>query len=289
MSINILNLTKKYGKKTALNNINLNINEGMFGLLGPNGAGKTTLMRILTTLVKKTDGIITINGINIERKKDIRKIIGYLPQDFSFYPSMNVYETLDYLGVLCNIAPAFKRKSLVIELLNKVNLYEHKKVKIKALSGGMKRRLGIAQALLNNPQVLIVDEPTAGLDPEERVRLRNLLTDFSNKRIVILSTHIVEDIESTCENLAIIKEGNLLFSGKIVDLTEKAKDSVWIANLSIDSLNEIKNKYPVISTVSEGELLKTRLLSQTKPCENAVKINPSIEDAYMKVVKDGEV
>ena len=218
MQIKISNLSKQFGNKTALDDVSLEINSGMFGLLGRNGAGKTTLMRILTTLLTKTSGDITICDIPIEKARDIRKIVGYLPQDFSMYPNMTVYEAMDYLGVLSEI-PSKKRKGMVLELLDKVNLYDCQKVRIKALSGGMKRRLGIAQAIMHDPKVIIVDEPTAGLDPEERMRFKNLLSDISKDKIVILSTHIIEDIEETCENVAILNNGKVIYNGKTEKLS----------------------------------------------------------------------
>lgn len=218
MQIKISNLSKQFGNKTALDDVSLEINSGMFGLLGRNGAGKTTLMRILTTLLTKTSGNITICDIPIEKAREIRKIVGYLPQDFSMYPNMTVYEAMDYLGVLSEI-PFKKRKGMVLELLDKVNLYDCQKVRIKALSGGMKRRLGIAQAIMHDPKVIIVDEPTAGLDPEERMRFKNLLSDISKDKIVILSTHIIEDIEETCENVAILNSGKVIYNDKTEKLS----------------------------------------------------------------------
>lgn len=216
MQIKVSNLNKKFGSKTALHNVNLEISSGMFGLLGRNGAGKTTLMRILATLLTKTSGTITMCDIPIENAKEIRKIVGYLPQDFSMYPNMTVYEAMDYLGVLSEI-PSKRRKDIVLSLLDKVNLYDCQRVSIKALSGGMKRRLGIAQAIMHDPKVLIVDEPTAGLDPEERVRFKNLLCQIAQDKIVILSTHIIEDIEETCKNVAILNSGKVIYQ----DATEK--------------------------------------------------------------------
>ncbi|MFZ5989499.1 MAG: ABC transporter ATP-binding protein [Bacillota bacterium] len=286
MDIEIRKLYKTYGRKEALKGIDLHIGEGMFGLLGPNGAGKTTLMRILTTLLGKTSGEVTINGINIERKKSIREVVGYLPQDFSLYPGMTVYEAMDYLAVLSGVSPSRERRERVIELLEKVNLNNHLKTKVKALSGGMKRRLGIAQALINDPQLLIVDEPTAGLDPEERVRFRNLLSDFASRRTVILSTHIVEDVEFTCENLAVLKEGSILYKGSVRELLKKAEGSVWTASIDREDLDSIRKTHHIISTVSEGNLINARILSEQKPLENARQLEPSIEDAYMKLMSE---
>lgn len=288
MKIEIDGLSKSYGKKKALNNISMEINEGMFGLLGPNGAGKTTLMRILTTLVKKTEGRVSIDGISIEDRNKIRPQVGYLPQEFSVYPGLSVYESLDYLSILSGINDSKKRKRNIYELLDKVNLQKQSRTKVRALSGGMKRRLGIVQALLHDPKVLIVDEPTAGLDPEERIRFRNLLTDFADGRIVILSTHIVEDVEFTCENLAILKEGQILYKGRVKELLKKAEGSVWSTDVDRDEFEKIKKNYRIISTVSEGEKVKLRILSSTRPSENAISISPSIEDAYMKFIREGE-
>ena len=225
--IEIKELNKFYGKKKqALSDVNLTIEQGMFGLLGRNGAGETTLMKTLATLLQKQSGSISVCGIPIENAKEIRKIVGYLPQEFSMYPTMSVIEAMDYLGILSGIGTK-ERKEHIELLLKKVNLTEHKNKKVKALSGGMKRRLGIAQALLNDPKVLIVDEPTAGLDPEERIRFRNLLCDVAEERIVILSTHIVGDIEATCENLAILNEGSILYCGTVSDLLDTAKGKVF--------------------------------------------------------------
>lgn len=214
LKIEIKDLDKYYGKKQALNHINLTIHQGMFGLLGRNGAGKTTMMKTLATLLKKQSGSITICGVPVEEAASVRKIVGYLPQDFSMYPNMTVYEAMDYLGVLSGMSKE-KRKKRIPLLLEQVNLLENKNQKVKALSGGMRRRLGIAQAILHEPKVLIVDEPPAGLDPEERVRFRNLLCEIAERRIVILSTHIVGDIEATCENIAVMDQGKILFQGTV--------------------------------------------------------------------------
>lgn len=285
MNININNLNKFYGNKVALNDLKLEIGEGMFGLLGPNGAGKTTLMRILTTVVTKSSGDITMDGINIEERKHIRNIIGYLPQEFSLYPNMSVYEALDYMALLSGINNNKCRNNLVNDLIQKVNLENDMRKKVKNLSGGMKRRLGIAQALVNDPKVLVVDEPTAGLDPEERIRFRNLLRDFSVGRIVILSTHIVEDIEFTCENLAILDKGNILYSGKVVDMLNLAKDKVWTIICNREDIDKIRKNHIVISTVSEGNDIRAKVLSSTMPFEDAIATNPTIEDAYMQIMK----
>ncbi|SDM32259.1 ABC transporter ATP-binding protein [Paenibacillus jilunlii] len=207
-------LSKNFGKREALRNVSLHIQPGMFGLLGRNGAGKTTLMRVLATLLHKSGGSVTVCGIPIEQSKEVRKLIGYLPQDFSIYPGMTVYAAMNYLGILSEL-PKAARKERITALLKRVNLEDCLNLKVKALSGGMKRRLGIAQAILHDPQILIVDEPTAGLDPEERIRFRDLLCEIAENRIVILSTHIVEDIEKTCQNIAVLDKGQIIYQGAL--------------------------------------------------------------------------
>jgi ABC-2 type transport system ATP-binding protein len=208
----INNLSKNYGENRALNGVSLHIETGMFGLLGRNGAGTTTLMRIVATVLNKSNGNVTVCGFDISNATEIRKLVGYLPQEFSMYSNMTVYEVMDYLGVLSEL-PKKTRQEKIPALLKRVNLDDCNRVRVKALSGGMKRRLGIAQAILHDPQILIVDEPTAGLDPEERVRFRELLCEIAEKRIVILSTHIVEDIEKTCEKIAVLDKGEIIFNG----------------------------------------------------------------------------
>lgn len=219
----IQNLSKSYGKKMALEDVSLTIGTGMFGLLGRNGAGKTTLMRILATLLPRSGGQVEVCGVPVERAGQVRQMVGYLPQDFSMYPGMGVYEAMDYLGTLSGLGSA-ERKRRIMPLLARVNLENAAKVRVKALSGGMKRRLGIAQAILHEPRVLIVDEPTAGLDPEERVRFRNLLCDIAEDRVVLLSTHIVEDVEKTCQNIAVLKDGRIAYNGALASFIGDAGD-----------------------------------------------------------------
>ncbi|MDE6034585.1 MAG: ABC transporter ATP-binding protein [Ruminococcus sp.] len=279
--IEIQNVNKFYGKKHALKDINLNINQGMFGLLGRNGAGKTTLMKTLAGLHQKKSGTITVCGIPIENTKEIRNITGYLPQDFSMYPNMTVRDALDYLGTLSGMTKA-ERTERMNMLLKKVNLTEHQHKKVKALSGGMKRRLGIAQALLHDPKVLIVDEPTAGLDPEERIRFRNLLTDASEERIVILSTHIVGDIEASCEDIAIMNDGKILWQGTVSELIENARGKVFTVSVQKKYLTQIKKNYIVTGMLIQGEYNTVRIISDTTPdLQNAIPDEPNCEDAYM--------
>ncbi len=274
-------VSKFYGKKQALCDISLTIHQGMFGLLGRNGAGKTTLMKTLATLHEKEAGTITVCGIPIEEAGKMREITGYLPQDFSMYPNMSVYECLDYLGALSGMS-ADTRRSGIDRLLKKVNLFEQKKKKVRALSGGMKRRLGIAQALLHNPKVLIVDEPTAGLDPEERIRFRNLLCEVAEERIVILSTHIVGDIEATCEDIAILNEGKILFYGTVSQLLCGAKGKVYSVTVEKRELPQIKKNYIVTGMLSQGNQMRLRIISENMPeIPETVLEEPNCEDAYM--------
>lgn len=282
--ISIRNVNKYYGKKQALKDVSLEIEEGMFGLLGRNGAGKTTLMKILATLLKKSSGEIQIYGIPVEESNNIRKITGYLPQEFSMYPNMTVYEAMDYLGVLSGVDKG-TRKKRIPRLLNKVNLQDQQKTKVKALSGGMKRRLGIAQAILHDPKVLIVDEATAGLDPEERVRFRNLLCEIAEERIVILSTHIVGDIEATCEKIAVLNEGRLLYSGNIDRMLQMAEGKVYTATISKKELKELKKRFMVISMHTMGNNVSVRFLSDERAFEGAVPCEAGVEDAYMYLMQ----
>lgn len=286
MVIKVEKLSKLYGKKAVLKDINLTINGGMYGLLGPNGAGKTTLMRILTTLLPFNHGQITFDGVDISKSQQIKNQLGYLPQEFSFYPQLTVYELLDYLAILSGIDLKNQRRKRVEELISQVNLWEERRLKTRFLSGGMKRRLGIAQALINNPEILIVDEPTAGLDPEERVRFRNLLSDFAVNRTVILSTHIVGDIEFACEELAILNQGRLVYAGRVHELIERGDGLVWSIQVPKNKLSEIRDKYQIISYVTENDSLVCRLLSLEKPYLKtnsfpATPVKPSIEDVYL--------
>lgn len=278
-SIEIKGLNKFYGKKQALYNIELSIKQGMFGLLGRNGAGKTTLMKTLATLLQKKDGEIIVCGVPVENAKEIRRIIGYLPQEFSMYPSMKVKEAMEYLAILSGLNKP-EREERIDGLLKKVNLTEHCSKKVKALSGGMKRRLGIAQALLNNPKVLIVDEPTAGLDPEERVRFRNLLSEIAEDKIVILSTHIVGDIEATCEDIAIINEGRVIYNGTVNKLLQSAEGKVFTIVVPKKELPKWKQQLSITSMHTQGNEVYIRFIADTV-IQGAKVCEPNIEDAYM--------
>lgn len=287
--IKLEGVCKYYGKKQALKDVTMTIPTGMFGLLGRNGAGKTTLMKILATLHKAEAGTVSICGVDVKNSAQIRSMTGYLPQDFSMYGNMGVYEAMDYLGTLSGLSKK-ERSKRIPELLEKVNLSHNYKTKVKAMSGGMRRRLGIAQAILNNPRVLIVDEPTAGLDPEERVRFRNLLCEIAEERIVILSTHIVGDVEATCENIAVLDEGNLKFVGTVEELLEMAEGRIYTAEVSRMELEKIKKDYIVTGMLTKGSMVDVRFVSEKKPFEGAKNCEPNVEDAYLYLMngKGGE-
>ena len=286
-SISITGLTKRFGSKVALDNIDLDIPQGMFGLLGPNGAGKTTLMKIISTLLKKNDGEISICGTPVEKTRDIRKIIGYLPQDFSMYANMTAYDALDYLAVLSGMSKS-DRRIKVPETLEKVNLLDQKKTRVKSMSGGMQRRLGIAQAIIHDPRVIIVDEPTAGLDPEERVRFRNMLCEIARDRVVLLSTHIVGDIEATCEEIAILNHGHFIFRGRIVELLNMVLGKVYTATISTSELDSVKERYLVTGILTSGSLTTVKLIADEKPFESATSASADVEDAYMYIMHGQE-
>lgn len=283
-SIEIRGLNKFYGKKQALCNVELSIQPGMFGLLGRNGAGKTTLMRTLAALLPKQAGEVTVCGVPIEKAREIHRIIGYLPQEFSMYPSMTVGEAMEYLAILSGLRSA-EQKTRIAALLDRVNLSAHSHKKVKALSGGMKRRLGIAQALLNDPQVLIVDEPTAGLDPEERVRFRNLLAEIAEDKIVLLSTHIVGDIEAACEDIAIIDEGRVIYNGTVEGLLQTAKGRVFTMAASKKELPRLKRELLVTGMHTQGGQTQIRFAADA-PQPGAKVCEPNMEDAYMLYLHD---
>lgn len=282
--IEIRDLSKNFGKKQALKHVNLQIESGMFGLLGPNGAGKTTLMKVLTTLTKKSSGEVKVCNIPVEQCVQVRRIIGYLPQDFSMYGNMKASEALDYLAVLSGMSKK-ERAVKVPEMLERVNLGEQQNTKVKAMSGGMKRRLGIAQAIIHDPKVIVVDEPTAGLDPEERVRFRNLLCEIAKDRIVILSTHIVGDIEATCENIAVLNQGEILFRGKVSQLLEAVKGKVYMAKVSAMELPSIREKFLVTGILTNGSSASIKIISEEPPMKDVELTGPDVEDAYMYLMR----
>lgn len=288
MEISIKSLNKIYPNgNQALTDVDIEIANGMFGLLGPNGAGKTTLMRIIVTLMKPTSGSIRVNGMDLDKnRKEIRAVMGYLPQDFRFFSKLSTWEFLDYVAALAGLKERKKRALAVDEMLEKVGLFDVRDRQANKLSGGMKRRLGIAQALIGDPKIVIVDEPTTGLDPEERIRFRNLLSDMSQRDIIIiLSTHIVGDISSACHQMALLDEGNLVFSGSPDELIDMAKGNVWQIKAIDSELEEIKSKYPVISTIPSDNGWEVEVVATKLEGYPGIQVEPNLEHAYVNFME----
>jgi ABC-type multidrug transport system ATPase subunit len=283
MALVITDLTKQYNKhKTGLTDYSITIDKGVFGLLGPNGAGKSTLMKIIATISKPTKGTLFLDGEDIVKNPDhIRKILGYLPQDFGVYPNLNAYEFLEYIAAMKGIGGNGLRKRIDM-LLEGVNLTADAKLPIGTYSGGMKQRIGIAQALLNDPKVLIFDEPTVGLDPEERVRFRQLITDLANDSIVILSSHIVSDIETIADEVAIMQNGRLVTKGLQQDIIKQAQDKVFEVLIPSQNLTAFKNNYRVIDTGRQNDHSRVRYISNDeKVAPDSTPVKTTLEDAYL--------
>ena len=281
MDLRISNLTKDFDGFKAVNNFSYQMDCGVYGLLGVNGAGKTTLMRMLTTLMKPTSGHITWDGEDVfAMDGKYRMLLGYLPQDFGYYPDFSVYDYLMYIAALKGIRPAVA-KQRVKELLKQVGLVKARNKKMKTLSGGMKRRAGIAQAMLNDPKILILDEPTAGLDPSERIRFRNLISELSEDRIVLLSTHIVSDIEYIANEILLMKDGQLVISGTSEDIIDSMPESVWISRVAKSSIDVCLKRFKVsnVKTVPGGAEL--RIISRNQPTENAIQVDATLEDVFL--------
>jgi ABC-2 type transport system ATP-binding protein len=274
-------VSKRYsGGNWALKGFTLEMKPGVLGLLGPNGAGKTTLMSILATITRATEGRVTWNGTDVASHPDeLRAVLGFLPQDFGVYPNLNAVEFLEYLAAVKGLDAATSRRR-IDDLLNLVNLTDVRKRPLGGYSGGMKQRVGIAQALLNDPQLLIVDEPTAGLDPEERVRFRNLLSDLSGERIVILSTHIVSDVEATATDIALIAQGTLVAHASPEELLRRVEGKVWEWVLPSADLNTAKQKYLISNTSRRSDGVHARVLADAPP-SGAQPVTPNLEDAYL--------
>lgn len=288
MTLVIQQLTKSFGKdKYGLKDYSLTIGPGILGLLGPNGAGKSTLMKIIATISKPTQGSITLDGHDLVKEPDfIRKVLGYLPQDFGVYPNLNAYEFLEYMAAVKGVGGANLRRRIDM-LLEGVNLVEAAKRSIGTYSGGMKQRIGIAQALLNDPKVLIFDEPTVGLDPEERVRFRNLVSDLASDRIIILSSHIVSDIETIADEVAIMRNGTLITKGSQAEVIKETDGKVFETLIESESLGEFKNKYHVVNTVRQKDRIRVRYLAK-QPAESSTAMVASLEDAYLFLTKKEE-
>lgn len=290
--IKINSLTKVYGAgaKTvqALNGLDLVIGQGMFGLLGPNGAGKTTLMRILAGIVNATSGSVNVGGFDVTTeagKMEVKKMLGYLPQELGMYPELTAAQFVDYMAILKGLENPAERRERVKNVLNMVGLKDNANRKIKGFSGGMKRRVGIAQALVNDPKLLIVDEPTAGLDPEERIRFRNLLVNLAADRTVLLSTHIVEDIGQTCRDLAVIARGQVIFRGSPAELTQAATGHVWA--LTSSAMEKPNHGLTIVSMLHLAEGTQYRMVGESATdYPEAQPVQPGLEDGYVWLMKN---
>jgi len=282
MKLVIEGVSKLYnGQVWGLRDFGLELGPGILGLLGPNGAGKSTLMRILATITRASEGTVVWDGVDVERNPDVlRAVLGYLPQDFGVYPNLNAVEFLEYVAAIKGLSAKTARRR-IDELLQLVNLIEARHRPLGGYSGGMRQRVGIAQALLNDPQLLIVDEPTAGLDPEERVRFRNLLSDLSGERIVILSTHIVSDVEAVASDIALIKQGHLVRHDLPETLLQAVEGKVWELTVSSAGLPALKQQALVGSTSRRSDGVHARVVSDTPPGASAASVEPMLEDAYL--------
>jgi ABC-2 type transport system ATP-binding protein len=286
MQLIISNVSKTYpnGLK-ALNNINLTIDKGMFGLLGPNGAGKSTLMRTIATLQDPDSGSITMGNIDVlKQKTELRKTLGYLPQDFGFYPKVSAVNLLTHFAVLKGITNKGERKDIVDALLQQTNLYDARKRNVSDYSGGMRQRFGIAQALLGNPKLVIVDEPTAGLDPLERNRFHNLLSEIGEQIIVILSTHIVDDVKSLCKKMVVMNKGTIMLEGTPAEAEATVQNKIWRKSINKDKVNEYRTNMHVISShVSDGKVI-IHVYADNNPGEGFEQIAAGLEDVYFSTI-----
>lgn len=286
LSLTISGLSKTYPNGVrALSDVSLAIGSGMFGLLGPNGAGKSTLMRTLATLQEADAGTVRMGDVDVLRDKDaVRRVLGYLPQDFGVYPKVSAEELLDHLARLKGLADAKERREVVAALLHQTNLYNVRRKPLGSFSGGMRQRFGIAQALLGDPRLVIVDEPTAGLDPEERVRFHNLLAGIGENVIVILSTHIVSDVSDLCAQMAIIDKGRVLLTGRPVELTRTLQGRVWQKTIARAELDAMKADYPVISTRLLAGRTLINIVTDVDPGAQFAAVSPTLEDVYFAAI-----
>lgn len=288
MELCIDRLTKQYGRKLAVDRLDLELHQGVYGLLGANGAGKTTLMRMLCDILTPTSGEIRYNGQEIGALgEDYRSRLGYLPQDFGYYPEFTAEKFLLYLAALKGLG-RIQAGQKMLELLDLVGLADERKRKIRTFSGGMKQRLGIAQALLNDPEILILDEPTAGLDPKERVRFRNLISACAKDRIVLLSTHIVSDVEYIAGEILVMKEGRLIHRGAPEVITHEIDGKVWECEVDTERADELCGRYNVGNLKNTGDKTILRIVGEEKPMEGAVSVAPTLEDLYLYYFQEEE-
>ncbi len=286
MELKIDRVTKNYGSKIACDRLSITLEKGVYGLLGANGAGKTTLMRMMCGILQPTSGTIAYDGIDVSRE-EYRDILGYLPQDFGYYPEFTARDFMMYIAALKGI-PKSRAKVKTDELLETVSLQNESKKKIKTFSGGMKQRLGIAQALLNDPKILVLDEPTAGLDPKERIRFRNIISRMGAERIILLSTHIVSDIEHIANTILVMKNGQLIHEGSLEDIISVIRGKVWECTVDSRTADELSEKHPVINTRNDGGNVFLRLVCDDKPCENAENAEATLEDLYLYYFSEEE-
>ena len=291
MKLNIDNISKTYPNGVqALKNVSIEIDNGIFGLLGPNGAGKSTLMRTIAALQDADSGTIMLGDVDVERdKQGLREMLGYLPQEFGVYPKVSAIDLLDHMAVMKGITDAKRREEQVDSLLYQVNLWESKDQKLGTFSGGMKQRFGIAQALLGDPKIIIVDEPTAGLDPMQRNRFHNLLSEIGENVVVILSTHIVDDVSDLCNDMAIILNGELKLAGKPLELIKKLEEKVWQGLVEKDVAESLKDDERLISSRLYMGKVKVRLLSNVEPMNGFTLNEPEIEDLYFATINNFEI
>lgn len=281
MQLQLQNLCKQYGTKRAVNHINATLVPGVYGLLGANGAGKTTLMRMISGVLKPTSGSIRLNGKTIEQLGErYYTHLGYMPQDFGFYPDFTAWEFMLYMAAVKGL-DAKTAKVRTEQLLHMVNLYDVAGKKVKSYSGGMKQRLGIAQAELNHPSILILDEPTAGLDPKERVRFRNLISDFAKEKIVILSTHIVSDVSYIADTILMMKAGNFLLGEPMASVTDGIRGKVWEVLMDPRKVAEYSRRFSVVNLHHENNMVRLRIVSDTAPAADACTVEPSLEDLFL--------
>lgn len=281
MELQLVNLTKEFGNFRAVNNLNLTISNGVYGLLGVNGAGKTTLMKMICSLLTPTNGKILCDGQDIGGMGgEYRNLLGYLPQEFGFYPEFTVKDYLLYIAALKGIRPIVAKEK-VNKLLAQVGLSKAANKKMRKLSGGMKRRAGIAQAILNDPKILILDEPTAGLDPAERIRFRNLISELSENRIVILSTHIVSDVEYIAKDIWLMKDGKILQQGNLDEIVSSMPQKVWVCQTSHEKAAKLMKQYKVSNMKSENGTVELRIISARQPLEHARLVRPNLEDVFL--------
>jgi len=292
MIIRIMNLSKVYpnSARPSLRDVTFDIPHGTFGLLGPNGAGKTTLIKILSTQMEASSGRVTMDALDLSRNRtEIRQRLGYLPQHFGTYPKLSAWEFLDYMAIISGIHNIKTRQQRVSQALNDVGLFEARNRESGTFSGGMMRRLGIAQAILSDPEFLIVDEPTVGLDPEERIRFRGILGRLGRDRAILISTHIVGDISSICEDVAILSLGELCFRGSPADLIQRAQGKTWQVEADDAQFETLSRIFRIVTVNTEDGFMRLRLVGDAQPPQNAIAVAPNLEDAYVYFMDEDEI